>query len=85
MLFTKAHEYFKDKRSNRMPTESEMQQKLLALLESKQWDVSRAAKQMGISNITLWRIIRDRPNLARARLKARLERAIRTGVNPGIR
>lgn len=79
MLYTKVHEYFETK------SEKEMQQRLLALLESKKWNISRAAKQLGVSDQTLWRILRDRPNLARARLKARLELAIETGRNPGIR
>lgn len=73
MLFTKVHEYFRDRRSDKMPTEAEMQQKLLALLESKNWDVRRAAKQLGMTRESLYRIIRERPNVARAMVRARAD------------
>lgn len=75
MLFTKVHEYFADK-NGVMPTETEMQRKLLALLESKKWDVRRAASHLGISRVSLYRIIRDRPNLARALIKGRAEQRL---------
>lgn len=68
---TRVHEYFETR------DERVMQQKLLALLETKRWDISRTAKQLGISEITLWRIIRDRPNLARARTRARAEQMLK--------
>jgi transcriptional regulator of acetoin/glycerol metabolism len=79
MLRTRIHEYFDTH------DEREMQRKLLALLESKKWDISRTAKQLGVSDHTLWRVLRQRPNLARARLQARLKMALETGRNPGIK
>ncbi len=69
-LRTRVHEYFDTF------DEKEMQRKLLALLASKRWNISRTAKQLGIAPITLWRIMRDRPNLTRARNKARAEQAL---------
>jgi transcriptional regulator of acetoin/glycerol metabolism len=66
MLYTKAHAYFGTK------SDREMQQKLLALLESKKWNVSRVANHMGVSPVTVWRIIREYPALTKARIAARI-------------
>jgi transcriptional regulator of acetoin/glycerol metabolism len=67
MLRTRIHEYY-DTYSDRV-----MQEKLLALLETKKWDIDRTAKQLGVSADTVWRAIRSSPALTRARIKARAE------------
>jgi transcriptional regulator of acetoin/glycerol metabolism len=67
MLFTKVHEYF-ETREDRV-----MCSKLLALLTRNDWNVTQTAIELGVSRITLSRIIRERPVLAKARVAARIK------------
>lgn len=70
-LRTRVHEYFKTF------DDGVMQKRLLALLESSEWNIDSVAYRIGVTKRSIWRVIKASPTLTRARIRARAEQALK--------